>query len=164
MDTIINGFKPADVNTKDEKGYTPLHYACRDGHLDLVRLLLEARADVEARNKDNETPLHQACLHGHPATARLLLLDHGANVQTWSSNNSTPIHLACLYGHTPTARLLLEKGGDVRSWDMFDSTSLQVAMYLPPGDTRDEIIDLSREYAPEVVMEAYCSQSPGGMQ
>lgn len=35
---------------------------------------------------------------------------------------------------------------------------------VPDHPAREELLDLFREYTPEIVMEAYCSQSPGGMQ
>jgi hypothetical protein len=31
--------------------YTPLHYAAREGHLDMCRLLLQCSADMEAKNE-----------------------------------------------------------------------------------------------------------------
>lgn len=36
----------ANVNEADGKGVTPLHIAVFDGHLDMAKVLLSARADV----------------------------------------------------------------------------------------------------------------------
>ncbi|MBF0366024.1 MAG: ankyrin repeat domain-containing protein, partial [Oligoflexia bacterium] len=42
----------------DENGNTILHYATREGRLDIVKLLLETgKFDIEVKNKDGETPL-----------------------------------------------------------------------------------------------------------
>eukprot|EP00697_Spironema_sp_BW2_P002458 gnl/Spiro4/13273_TR7049_c0_g1_i2.p1 gnl/Spiro4/13273_TR7049_c0_g1~~gnl/Spiro4/13273_TR7049_c0_g1_i2.p1 ORF type:complete len:145 (+),score=12.05 gnl/Spiro4/13273_TR7049_c0_g1_i2:241-675(+) len=41
----------ADPNALDEYGESPLFYACRYGHADLVRALIECGADVNLSNK-----------------------------------------------------------------------------------------------------------------
>ena len=46
--------------------------ACRDGDLELARLLLSADADVNARDKSGETPLHRAAEEGRTDVVRLL--------------------------------------------------------------------------------------------
>ncbi len=127
------------------------------GDLALAREAIEAGAEVEARDKDGHTPLHAACVNGHHDIVRLLLF-HGADVNAKTRHDFTPLHEACVFGHPPVVRLLLDAGADVDVKDMFDDIPLLAARDLPPGDTREEIIDLFREYAPELVMEAYCKQ------
>ena len=46
----------ADVNVKNESGETPLWVAARNGHTEIVRLLLAAKADVNATNKEPYLP------------------------------------------------------------------------------------------------------------
>ena len=36
---VENSFAGADVNASDEDGYTPLMYASKNGHLEIVRYL-----------------------------------------------------------------------------------------------------------------------------
>ena len=48
------------LNSIDDYGRTPLHYACRSGRPETVAILLEAGADVNVLDKKNLTPLH-AC-------------------------------------------------------------------------------------------------------
>ena len=50
--------KGADVNAKNNDGWTPLHWASENGHEAIVSLLLEKGADVNAKDNDGETPLH----------------------------------------------------------------------------------------------------------
>lgn len=40
-------------------GHTPLHLACRFGHLPVVVLLLAEGAELNARDTDGNTPLHK---------------------------------------------------------------------------------------------------------
>lgn len=56
---IDNG---ADVNIKDDRSMTALHYNIintRD-NLEFTKLLIEKGADINCKNKSNETPLHLA--------------------------------------------------------------------------------------------------------
>ena len=49
-----------DVNAKDKKGRTPLHYAATHGHKKIVELLIAKGADVNALNNKSDTPLNLA--------------------------------------------------------------------------------------------------------
>lgn len=47
----------ADLEAKDYRGSTPLHYAAESFKFDNVKVLVEAGSDVHAKNKDSLTPL-----------------------------------------------------------------------------------------------------------
>jgi ankyrin repeat protein len=51
--------------TYQKSGDTALHCACRFGHLELVKFLLECGADSEASNFDGKRCLHETAQHGH---------------------------------------------------------------------------------------------------
>ena len=69
--------KGADVNTENDWGCTPLHYAADSGYVDIAKLLIEHGADVNAKDSDGWTPLHYALKNGHTDVAELLK-KHGA--------------------------------------------------------------------------------------
>eukprot|EP00965_Chrysotila_dentata_P209053 6185067-Pleurochrysis_carterae.AAC.1 len=54
-------------------GSTALHAACKAGHVNVVRLLLEASADVLAVDADLRTPLHLVAAAGHGICVKLTL-------------------------------------------------------------------------------------------
>ncbi|XP_030751415.1 uncharacterized protein LOC115878949, partial [Sitophilus oryzae] len=56
----------ADVSIKENcLGWSPLHRACEEGNLDVVRVLLDAGANVSDVTKFKDTPLHRAVGKGH---------------------------------------------------------------------------------------------------
>jgi ankyrin repeat protein len=57
--------KGADVEAKDNSGWTALHYAARRGHEAVVRLLLEKGVDVEAKTSNGWMALRGAANSGH---------------------------------------------------------------------------------------------------
>ena len=56
--------KGASVDTTDIEGNTLLMLAARDGHGDLVQLLINHRAKLNARNAAGDTALALAAKHG----------------------------------------------------------------------------------------------------
>jgi len=63
--------KGANVNTKDNWDWTPLHSAVY-GHKDIVELLIAKGADVNARDAEGRTPLSYAGEEGHTEIVELL--------------------------------------------------------------------------------------------
>jgi ankyrin repeat protein len=74
-------------------GLTPLLYATRQGCLDCVKLLVEARADVNLPDPEGVTPLIMAITNFHFDTAAYLI-SKKANVNTWDWWGRTPLYSA----------------------------------------------------------------------
>ena len=95
----------ANVN-RSESGRTPLYVAAQDGHVELVKELLKARADTSICNNDGETALHAAAGAGH-ADVVSELLKAKANVNVHDKNGETPAGIAFNKGHYGIVYLLL---------------------------------------------------------
>ena len=54
-----------DINESGYDGRTPLHYASRYGHSEVVNVLVEAGAEVNKTKDNGYTPLHKASKYGH---------------------------------------------------------------------------------------------------
>jgi TolA-binding protein len=133
--------KGADVNAKNEDGYTPLHRAAEQGEKDVAELLLAKGADVNAKNKSGSTPLSMAANRGNKDVAELLLAK-GADVNAINNYWWTPLHKAADSGRKDIAELLLSKGADINAKNNHGNTPLQTA--ASSGQT--DIVDLLKAY------------------
>jgi ankyrin repeat protein len=106
---------------------TPLMEAAQEGHLDLVKFLLENKADVHAQTQTGDTALTYACENGHTDVAEVLLY-FGAELEHLSEGGRTPLMKACRAGHICTVKFLIQKGADVnRQTTNNDHTPLSLA-------------------------------------
>lgn len=89
----------ANANAIDTQGHSPLHLSCNNGHLECVKLLLNAGANVSSEDIfQKDTPLHKACWYGYADIARLLL-DASADPSAVNKYGKTPKDKAARYGH-----------------------------------------------------------------
>jgi ankyrin repeat protein len=103
-------------------GNTPLLDAAREGHTEVVRILLEAGADPRITDRGNmkATPAHKAGYMGPADVARLLVADPRLELDAQGPfNGYTPVHDAIWHGHTETARVYIDAGArlDLRALD-----------------------------------------------
>jgi len=98
------------------KRITALHWAARNGHTDVVKVLLDSKVDVNVgRPADGVTPLHIAAQERHTEVAKLLLdnkADINARVLTYGA---TPLYIASQSEHRDIVDLLLAYNADVNA-------------------------------------------------
>jgi uncharacterized protein len=87
---IIQEPRPKDMN---KGGFTPLHYAAREGCVSCVENLLAAHADPDSEDPDRETPLLLALENLHFDTAAVLVKG-GADLDKWDLFGRSPIYMA----------------------------------------------------------------------
>ena len=135
----ING----SCTTDEFSRFTPLIYAAVEGHVEVVRVLLEGGADAERANANQQTALHKAAWYGHLEVCRLLL-DWGAKVNPLDKWRDTPLHDAARLGHLSVVKLLVERGADVRLRNDNGQTASDMARSKGKEDVADWLDSLSR--------------------
>jgi len=105
---------------------TPLIKAAENGHIEVVKLLLDKGADVNEYNEGGETPLHYATRGGHTEVMKILL-DHGANIRAKGTGCGTPLQWAARNGQIKAAELLLARGADINQQGTDKRTALMDA-------------------------------------
>ena len=132
-----------DMNARDEKERTPLHFASYFGQVNAAELLLNHGAQVEAEDIRGQTPLHQVLLgnrnyqnlykpfleEGYSSFSRLAqrLLERGADVNAQNKDHETSLHLASRFRLHDLARILLQYGADVNVKNSEGKSPLQLA-------------------------------------
>ncbi|CAE7033649.1 KIDINS220 [Symbiodinium sp. CCMP2592] len=87
-----------------------LTHASRQGNVDLIQVLLEARADVDIRIRDF-TALMEASLCSRVDVVRVLL-KAGADKDATDRDGTTALMLASMTGHAEIVHMLLKAGAD----------------------------------------------------
>ncbi|XP_035998234.1 caskin-2 isoform X6 [Fundulus heteroclitus] len=118
----------------DSPSTTPLHLAARNGHKDVIKLLLKAGIDINRATKAG-TALHEAALYGKTEVVRLLL-DAGINVNMRNTYNQTALDIVNQFTTSTASRdikqLLREASSSLQVravkdyWNLHDPTALNL--------------------------------------
>lgn len=96
-----------EVDQRDRAGYTALHYAARNGHLEVCEYLVMNGAQIDAVTKAGRaTALHRACSAGKTHIVNFLL-SKKAQVTLQDSDGKTALHRASENGHVGLSKILL---------------------------------------------------------
>ncbi|XP_017560906.1 caskin-2 isoform X3 [Pygocentrus nattereri] len=129
--TLLEGDKRDSIESAFN---TPLHLAARNGHKDIIRLLLKAGIDINRATKAG-TALHEASLYGKTEVVRLLL-DAGIDVNIRNTYNQTALDIVNQFTTSHASKdikqLLRDATGvlQVRAlkdyWNLHDPTALNI--------------------------------------
>lgn len=107
--------KGANINARDEQGWTPLDWAVTEGHWELANMLVAAGGIVGPGELETRTALHNAAAVGNKEAAEFLVAK-GADVEARDGGyDLTPLHVAASCGHKEIAALLIASGADVNA-------------------------------------------------
>ncbi|GMH36847.1 hypothetical protein BSKO_04720 [Bryopsis sp. KO-2023] len=130
--------KGADLSsTHEDSRYTPLHAATRFGHVEIVKILIEAGANIFARAAYGLSTLHIAVTYGQLNVIKVLI-EAGANANARDNKDDTSLHSAAYAGSPELVQFLLENGAEIDARNKFGSTPIIIAAY----NGNDEAIEV----------------------
>ncbi|XP_074651452.1 ankyrin repeat family A protein 2-like isoform X2 [Tubulanus polymorphus] len=141
------------IDKYDEKGFTPLLWACANGQKSAAELLIMNNASVESRGFNGENSLSLAACYGYHEIVSLLL-EKGASINSCDEQGNTALMYAAFNNQNKCASCLLEWGADltIENEDELSAMDLAVRrgnkavqqvieehmLYLLEGSARDQ--------------------------
>ena len=133
---ILKQFKLLEVNSDIEAamstGDRPLHMACRDSFVDIVRVLERTSASINALTDRAGAPLGLASSGGHHEVA-LALLKASGSIDAADNAGDTGLHNAATAGHVAAVSALLQARAQVDAINNQQESSMVLQLKDMPG-------------------------------
>ncbi|KAI0222792.1 hypothetical protein LSAT2_025956 [Lamellibrachia satsuma] len=128
----------SSFDDRDDRGLTPLMWACEYGQYHMVRFLLESGADFNVAGLKGETSLMQACSAGNHQVATLLL-ERGCNVNAVDCNGNTALLFAISGSQPRCTELLLQHGADLMARNTRGHSPAELAIRMADKEVQHVI-------------------------
>lgn len=90
-------FSVESMETLDEEGRSALHWAAKNNHIEMMRVMLDKGADIniaeDSEKMSGTTPLQLACIYGNVEMVKLLM-EYGADDSIQNISGNTAAHYA----------------------------------------------------------------------
>ncbi|XP_052759583.1 E3 ubiquitin-protein ligase MIB1 [Galleria mellonella] len=136
----------ADVNGV-YGGHTALQAAAQNGHVEVIRTLVELGAEADAEDRDGDRAAHHAAFGDEPAALRALHAA-AADLNARNRRRQTPLHIAVNKGHLGVVRTLLQLGVHPSLQDSEGDTSLHDAI----TKKRDDMLTLLLDHGADMTL------------
>jgi ankyrin repeat protein len=118
------------INNKNSSGFTPLHYACYKGNLEIIIKLINLGADIYLKNNKGLNILHLASQGNQINILAYFIEKYNFDPMSLDDVYSTPLHWACYFGCENCADFLLSlKRVKINFCDKEGRTPLHVAIF-----------------------------------
>ena len=107
-------------------GGPALYNASENGHLEIVKILINAGVDVNLPVENGLTPLHISSHKGHVEVVEALI-KAGAKVDSKISDDKTPLHISSHEGHVKVVEALIKAGASPNFARKNGATPLHIA-------------------------------------
>jgi len=104
-----------DIDSKDEDGFTAIHWAAQEGFEEVTKILIQKGADINSQDEEGSPPLEVACLYNHFGIVKLLF-NHNVDI-TINNDGYTALHAAATASNPKMIEFLLDAGFDVNARD-----------------------------------------------
>ena len=129
VEDLIQRYDTCHIQSKDERGWTPLHYAVVYHQLSVVQLLVgKFNTDLLCKDNCENTPIHLACHHGYETIVAYFKEMGRLDLSVVNENGDTPFHLACAMFKYMVVFLLENCTVDLNAQNKFGRSPVQSAI------------------------------------
>ena len=139
-----------NINYRDENGYSALHYACDEGNLKIVEILIDAHCNPNILNNLKQTPLHLSAKGGYFDISKKLI-ESGANINVYDSEKNSPLHYICKNNYVELLKFFLTKSPQIEEKNIYGKTPKDLT-------TNSEIKNLIDDYNLKIEKESKTSK------
>ncbi|KAG8009433.1 Transient receptor potential cation channel subfamily A member 1 [Nibea albiflora] len=134
-----------ELNSCDEQGNVPLHWAVERNKADSCRALLDLGADPNILNMALLSPLHLAVSLGHNNLVELLLSYSATDSNLQGDLGNTPLILACSINNFEALSILLKNGARLCQQNKLGHFPIHAAAFAGAKKAMDVILKFGEE-------------------
>ncbi|XP_011523966.1 ankyrin repeat domain-containing protein 30B isoform X1 [Homo sapiens] len=127
LEKMTVGKKPVNLNKRDMKKRTALHWACVNGHAEVVTFLVDRKCQLNVLDGEGRTPLMKALQCEREACANILI-DAGADLNYVDVYGNTALHYAVYSENLLMVATLLSYGAVIEVQNKASLTPLLLAI------------------------------------
>ena len=116
-----------DIHMDNNNGWSLVHFAAKNGDLELFQYLIIQGSNVYSRTKDGMNCLHIAGLNGCFRLCKMLLEKYNVDINLRDDNEGNVLHFAAESGIIELCQYIIEKGSDIFSKKKDGKNSLHIA-------------------------------------
>ncbi|XP_069559574.1 transient receptor potential cation channel subfamily A member 1b [Brachyistius frenatus] len=135
-----------ELNSGDEQGNTPLHWAVERNRAESCRALLDLNVDPNILNKTLLSPLHLAVSHGHNNLVELLLSYGTTDCNLQGDLGNTPVMLACSINNCEALNILMKRGAKLCQQNKLGHFPMHAAAFAGATKAMEVILKAGEEF------------------
>ncbi|XP_068160257.1 transient receptor potential cation channel subfamily A member 1b isoform X2 [Antennarius striatus] len=142
---ITTVMDPQELNSCDEQGDTPLHWAVEKNKAESCRVLLDLGANPNILNKALLSPLHVAISLGHNNLVELLLSYSATDSNLEGDLGNTPVMLACSINNCEALSILIKQGARLCRQNKLGHFAIHAAAFAGAKKAMEVILKAGEE-------------------
>ncbi|CAI5673336.1 unnamed protein product [Oreochromis niloticus] len=134
-----------DLNSCDEQGNVPLHWAVERNKVESCKALLDLGANPNILNTALLSPLHLAVSHGHSNLVGVLLSYSSTDCNLKGDLGNTPLMLACSLNNCEALSILLKHGAKLCQQNKLGHFAMHAAAFAGAKKAMEVILKAGEE-------------------